>query len=244
LCDDPSDLEKIEAKLNHLEIDFVLYCPCLPYNHPYDVIDNFLDQVENERKGLLVTLLCMIGNLRSDHVIYLPCSQNPLNEPGNIHQLSLGDAFVLDRNFLVDTDLHTRSLSCLNCGRNVDDTIGVDKPICSCCEQLWTSTLKSSERATDNLAEYLGAYAKAEAVTARVEAGVKHTPLKVHAQGPATAAETGFSWDYAGANVGASLGEARAGPFAARAGVKFGAGVRNGVPEVDLGPVTVPCSIM
>ena len=51
LCDDPSDLEKIEAKLNRLEIDFVLYCPCLPYNHPYDVIDNFLDQVENERKG-------------------------------------------------------------------------------------------------------------------------------------------------------------------------------------------------
>ena len=92
--------------------------------------------------------------------------------------------------------------------------------------------------------EHLGAYAKAEAVTARVEAGVKHTPLKVHAQGPATAAETGFSWDYAGANVGASLGEARAGPFAARAGVKFGAGVRNGVPEVDLGPVSVPCSIM
>ena len=53
-----------------------------------------------------------------------------------------------------------------------------------------------------------------------------------------------MSWDYTGAAVAASLGEARAGPFAARAGVKFGAGVRNGVPEVDLGPVTVPCSIM
>ena len=51
LCDDPSDLEKIEAKLNRLEIDFALYCPCLPYNHPNDVIDNFLDQVENDRKG-------------------------------------------------------------------------------------------------------------------------------------------------------------------------------------------------
>lgn len=57
-------------------------------------------------------------------------------------------------------------------------------------------------------------------------------------------AETGASWDYTGANVGAALGEARAGPLAVRAGVKFGAGVRNGVPEVDLGPVTLPCSIM
>ena len=59
LCDDPSDLEKIEAKLNHLEIDFVLYCPCLPYNHPYDVIDNFLDQVENERKGTILKLFIL-----------------------------------------------------------------------------------------------------------------------------------------------------------------------------------------
>ena len=63
-------------------------------------------------------------------------------------------------------------------------------------------------------------------------------------QGPAANAETGVSWDYTGAAVAASFGEARAGPFAARAGVKFGAGVRNGVPEMDLGPVTVPCSIM
>ena len=92
--------------------------------------------------------------------------------------------------------------------------------------------------------EHLGAYAKAEAVTARAGAGVAHTPLQAHAQGPAAGAETGASWDYAGGNVSASLGEARAGPFAVRAGVKFGAGIRNGVPEVDLGPVSVPCSVM
>ena len=92
--------------------------------------------------------------------------------------------------------------------------------------------------------EHLGVHAKAEAVTAQVGAGVKHSPLQVLAQGPATAAETGASWDYTGANVGASLGEARAGPLAVRAGVKFGVGVRNGVPELDLGPITLPCSII
>ena len=77
-----------------------------------------------------------------------------------------------------------------------------------------------------------------------MEAGIAHTPLQAHVQGPAAGAEAGASWDYAGVGVGASLAEARAGPFAARAGVKIGIGCRNGVPEVDLGPVTSPCSIM
>ena len=85
--------------------------------------------------------------------------------------------------------------------------------------------------------KHLGAYASAEVVTVREEAGIAHTPLQVRAQGPAAGAEAGVSWD-TGVGVGASLAEARGGPFAARAGV------RNGAPEVDLGPVTAPCSIM
>ena len=62
------------------------------------------------------------------------------------------------------------------------------------------------------------------------------------ASGPEAKAEIGVSWKYTGASVGVYAGEARAGPFAVRAGVKVGFGFRNGVPEVDLGPVT--CSIM
>lgn len=64
------------------------------------------------------------------------------------------------------------------------------------------------------------------------------------ASGPETREETGVSWKYTGASAGAYAGEARAGPLAVRAGVKVGIGLRNGVPEADLGPVTVPCSIM
>ena len=67
---------------------------------------------------------------------------------------------------------------------------------------------------------------------------------QVSATGPEVEAEAGVSWKYAGASVGAYAGEVSAGPFAARAGVKFGAEIKNGVPQVDLGPVTVPCSIM
>ena len=75
-------------------------------------------------------------------------------------------------------------------------------------------------------------------MTARVEVGIPHTPLQVRAQDPAAGAEAGVSRDFTGVGVGASLAEARGGPFAAKAGV------RSGVPEVDLGTVTAPCSIM
>ena len=48
LCDDASDLQKIEFKLNSLQIPFTLYDP---YKHDYEVIIQFLDQVESQRKG-------------------------------------------------------------------------------------------------------------------------------------------------------------------------------------------------
>lgn len=68
--------------------------------------------------------------------------------------------------------------------------------------------------------------------------------VQASASGLEAKAETGVSWKYTGASAGAYAGEARAGPFVARAGVKVGIGLRNRVPEADLGPVTVPCSIM
>ena len=78
---------------------------------------------------------------------------------------------------------------------------------------------------------------EASAVLAKVEAGITHVPFaQVSASGPGANAETGASWKYTGASAGAYAGEARAGPFAARARVKFRVGIRNGVPEVDLGP--------
>lgn len=84
---------------------------------------------------------------------------------------------------------------------------------------------------------------EASAVLTKVEAGITHVSFaQVSASGPGANAETGVSWKYTGASAGAYAGEARAGPFAARAGVKFGVEIRNGVPEADLGPVS--CSVM
>ena len=91
----------------------------------------------------------------------------------------------------------------------------------------------------------LGAFAGASVSGAKAEVGVSNVPFaQAGVSVIGAGAETGISWKYSGASAGAHLAEARAGPLAVRAGVKFGAGIRNGVPEMDLGPVTVPCSIM
>ena len=48
LCDEASDLKMIESKLKIHQIPFTLYDP---YKHDYEVIIQFLDQVESQRKG-------------------------------------------------------------------------------------------------------------------------------------------------------------------------------------------------
>lgn len=60
----------------------------------------------------------------------------------------------------------------------------------------------------------------------------------VYAQGPCAEASAGPG----GFSVGAHAGEVGAGPFAARAGAKFGAGIEDGIPTLHAGPVS--CSVM
>ena len=86
--------------------------------------------------------------------------------------------------------------------------------------------------------------AQAGVAVGKAGVGITNTPLQAHVSVGEAGGEAGVGWKYTGASVGASVAEAKAGPFAARAGLKFGAGIRNGIPEVDLGPVTIPCSIM
>ena len=85
----------------------------------------------------------------------------------------------------------------------------------------------------------------ASVTTVKVEASLTNIPLAhVCAEGPCAEAESGLSWNYTGVNAGAHVGEATVGPLAIRAGVKVGMGVRNGIPELDIGPVTIPCSLL
>ena len=94
------------------------------------------------------------------------------------------------------------------------------------------------------LAEAAAARSSADTTLARVQAGFAGTPLCVGAKGPSVGISAGAHFSQLGAAVGAHAGEASAGPFAARAGVKFGGGIENGCPVVHFGPVSAPCSIM
>ena len=55
LCDDPSDLQRLEEKLKDLlsedQTQIVVYCPFAPLDHPYNIIDDFFDKVEEGWTG-------------------------------------------------------------------------------------------------------------------------------------------------------------------------------------------------
>jgi hypothetical protein len=93
-------------------------------------------------------------------------------------------------------------------------------------------------------ASVLGVRASANASVASVRAGFEGTPLQASASGPSVGTTAGIHLNGIGVSMGAHLGEVTAGPLAVRAGVKFGASIQDGVPVLDLGPVSTPCSIM
>ena len=92
-------------------------------------------------------------------------------------------------------------------------------------------------------ASVLGAKATASASVGQAGIGFESTPLQLIVSAPGANAAVGMHASYIGASVGAHVAEASAGPFAVRAGFKVGASINNGVPTVDLGPISV-CSIM
>jgi hypothetical protein len=67
-------------------------------------------------------------------------------------------------------------------------------------------------------------------------------------RGELPAARAGLRAELESGWVAASAGfhfiELSAGPFAARAGVKLGGGLENGIPVVHAGPISTPCSLM
>ena len=93
-------------------------------------------------------------------------------------------------------------------------------------------------------ASVMGLEAKANAHVAKLQCGVKNTPLQVSVGAIEAGAHAGASVRYVGASLGVYLAETKVDPFAVRAGVKFGAAIENGIPVIDVGPVTTPCCII
>jgi len=100
-------------------------------------------------------------------------------------------------------------------------------------------------------AEGLHSVAGAEASLGRAQAALAtgFRPLDRHLTATASAptaeaeAEASLETGTLTASAGAHVGELSAGPWAVRAGGKFGGGVEGGVPVLHAGPVSTPCSI-
>ena len=103
------------------------------------------------------------------------------------------------------------------------------------------SAAKASAGASTSV---MGLEAKANAHVAKLQCGVKNTPLQVSVGAIDAGAHAGASVRYVGASLGVYLAETKVSPFAVRAGVKFGAAIENGIPVIDVGPVTTPCCII
>ncbi|CAG5103906.1 Oidioi.mRNA.OKI2018_I69.chr1.g995.t1.cds [Oikopleura dioica] len=87
---------------------------------------------------------------------------------------------------------------------------------------------------------------QASARAGKITAGVDYIPgASASASVLEAGARAGFGYEFTGYEAGASLAEVQAGPFALRAGFKFGVAIKRGVPEVHAGPITTPgCFIM
>lgn len=117
----------------------------------------------------------------------------------------------------------------------------------------WAAACSARGLSAGAAAEAKGLHAEAGAevtvgkVEAKLESGLKFVDKHLHASasGPTAGAKSEASLETLtlSGSVGAHAGEAKAGPFAARAGVKFGGGIEGGVPVAHLGPVSAPCCI-
>ena len=81
--------------------------------------------------------------------------------------------------------------------------------------------------------------AKGSVCAAQANVGISKTPLKAGVKVASADAKGGVGWQYTGAEAGASLYEAHAGPLEARAGFKVGASFTNGIPKIDGGIVSL-----
>ena len=124
LSDNPSDLKILEdmlkGPLSEDNTEMVVYCPFAPFNHTYEIIEEFFEQVEdgwtgnspfcvnfyahNCVPGVLLSLPCLVDSLKFDHVIYYPGAESDPEKVASLSNLALQDFFLLDQGFVSTTE--------------------------------------------------------------------------------------------------------------------------------------------
>ena len=123
MCESTADLKLMEDQLRQLGICHDVYCPFPPYKHEYDIITDFVQKVEKEKKGetnicddiqcwkcnlstgTLVTLRILFENMKADQIVYLPGSEN--NEESlavDLQEFTLGSLSIIEREWLTRLD--------------------------------------------------------------------------------------------------------------------------------------------
>ena len=117
LSDNPSDLKILEdmlkGPLSEDNTEMVVYCPFAPFNHTYEIIEEFFEEVEdgwtgnspfcvnfyahNCVPGVLLSLPCLVDSLKFDHVIYYPGAESDPEKVASLSNLALQDFFLLDQ---------------------------------------------------------------------------------------------------------------------------------------------------
>ena len=124
LSDNPSDLKILEdmlkGPLSEDNTEMIVYCPFAPFNHTYEIIEEFFEEVEdgwtgnspfcvnfcahNCVPGVLLSLPCLVDSLKFDHVIYYPGAESDPEKVASLSNLALQDFFLLDQGFVSTTE--------------------------------------------------------------------------------------------------------------------------------------------
>ena len=51
LCEDAQDIKALSELLTNENVNFSIYCPHPPYNHGPEILIDFYENIENEKKG-------------------------------------------------------------------------------------------------------------------------------------------------------------------------------------------------
>ena len=51
LCEETEDIEVFVAKLEKTELEYEVYCPLTPYQHDDTILSDFIETVEQTKKG-------------------------------------------------------------------------------------------------------------------------------------------------------------------------------------------------
>jgi len=97
LCETADDIKTVQESLESTEVSFSTFCPL---SHDDEVLLDFIEKIETEKQGVLITLRQVFKGLRSDAVVYAPSTPKQFVSPSRRKEImahSIHDTYILSR---------------------------------------------------------------------------------------------------------------------------------------------------